>query len=92
MKPKKLIGVNCGMGESRYVIVLLASIVLVSLCLVQISFPPEPPSNLEVQASSSTEIKLTWQDNSMNEKGFMIERKTEVEEWNQIKTVEANTT
>ena len=85
-------GVNYGMKKYWYVIVLVASIVLISSYVVQIPFPPEPPSNLEAEALSSTEIKLTWQDNSDSEEGFEIERKTEVEEWNLIKTVEADIT
>jgi outer membrane protein assembly factor BamB len=87
---KKMMGVNYGMKKHWYVIVLVASIVLMSSCVIQIPFPPEPPSNLEAEALSSTEIKLTWTDNSTNEEGFEIERKTGVEEWNLIKTVEAD--
>lgn len=37
---------------------------------------PQAPTNLAATALSSTQIKLTWQDNSTNELGFKIERKT----------------
>ncbi len=37
---------------------------------------PAPPSNLSVTALSQNNIALTWQDNSNNETGFRIERKT----------------
>jgi hypothetical protein len=37
---------------------------------------PVPPSNLTATAISSTEIKLEWKDNSPNENGFKLERKT----------------
>ena len=39
--------------------------------------PPAAPSWLRVDTvpSSSTELKLTWQDNSNNEAGFKVERK-----------------
>jgi hypothetical protein len=39
--------------------------------------PPAAPSWLRVDTvpSSSTELKLTWQDNSNNETGFKVERK-----------------
>lgn len=37
---------------------------------------PAPPSNLAATAVSSTRIDLAWTDNSSNETGFRIERKT----------------
>jgi RHS repeat-associated protein len=37
--------------------------------------PPQPPSNLAVSGGSAT-IGLGWQDNSGNETGFKVERKT----------------
>lgn len=36
-----------------------------------------PPSNLTGSVISSTQINLTWKDNSTNESGFKIERKTD---------------
>ena len=38
--------------------------------------PPSVPSNLQATAISSSQINLTWTDNSGNEDGFKIERKT----------------
>ena len=38
--------------------------------------PPYPPSGLSATAISSTQIDLSWSDNSNNETGFKIERKT----------------
>jgi hypothetical protein len=35
---------------------------------------PAAPSNLTVQALSTTEVMLTWQDNSSNEESFLIEK------------------
>jgi hypothetical protein len=35
---------------------------------------PNPPSDLAVTALSSTQIRLTWTDNSSDEVGFRIER------------------
>jgi probable HAF family extracellular repeat protein len=34
-----------------------------------------PPTNLQAQAISSTQIRLTWQDNSPDETGFEIQRR-----------------
>ena len=53
---------------------------------------PEAPSNLSVSAQSSTSIRITWADNSNNETGFKIERKTSSGNYSQITTVSANTT
>jgi len=36
-----------------------------------------PPSDLSATTASSSEIDLSWTDNSSNESGFKIERKTE---------------
>jgi fibronectin type 3 domain-containing protein/sugar lactone lactonase YvrE len=37
--------------------------------------PPAAPGNLVATATSSSQINLTWNDNSTNEDGFKIERK-----------------
>ncbi|MEN6390939.1 MAG: fibronectin type III domain-containing protein [Syntrophomonas sp.] len=37
---------------------------------------PTAPSNLSASASSSSQITLTWKDNSSNELGFIIQRKS----------------
>jgi hypothetical protein len=49
--------------------------------LVQVKVPavsqiPAAPSNLVATAVSSTQINLTWSDNSSNETGFVLEKKT----------------
>ena len=51
------------------------------------------PSDLAATAVSESQINLTWNDNSSNEDGFRIERKTGVRgTWSQVDTVAANTT
>jgi DUF1680 family protein len=46
---------------------------------------PAAPSDLKITAATTSQIKLTWTDNSDNEEGFRIERKTGAEgEWAQI--------
>ena len=53
---------------------------------------PAAPSNLTAMAISSTEIKLTWSDNSDNEDGFKIERKEPGGTYALISTIPANST
>ncbi len=51
------------------------------------------PSNLSASASGSSQINLSWRDNSDNESGFRIERRTGTSgTWGQIATVGANVT
>src|SRR5207244_18155 len=51
---------------------------------------PAAPSNLSASALSSSQINLTWQDNSGNETGFRIERAgSSSGPWSQIATVGA---
>jgi transcriptional regulator CtsR len=54
--------------------------------------PPNAPSNLEATPVSSSRIDLTWQDNSSDETGFKIERKTGSGSYSQIATVGAGVT
>ncbi|MDI6788813.1 MAG: fibronectin type III domain-containing protein [Planctomycetota bacterium] len=54
---------------------------------------PNAPSNLVATAVSSSQIDLTWTDNSDNEDGFIVECKTSCHQpFVQIATVGANTT
>ncbi len=51
------------------------------------------PTNLTATAVSSTQVNLSWTDNSNNESGFAIERKTDLAgAYAQIATVPANVT
>jgi titin len=54
--------------------------------------PPNAPSNLVATPMSSSRIDLTWQDNSSDETGFKIERKTGSGSYAQIATVGAGVT
>ena len=37
---------------------------------------PDAPTNLQATAASTTQVNISWTDNSTNEDGFKIERKT----------------
>lgn len=51
------------------------------------------PSNLTATAASASRINLSWTDNSTNESGFLLERKTGSSGgWSQIAMLPANTT
>jgi hypothetical protein len=50
------------------------------------------PSNLTATAVSSSQVNLTWQDNSPNETGFEIERRTGSGAFSRIATTAANAT
>lgn len=53
---------------------------------------PVSPSGLSATVVSSTQINLSWSDNSSNETGFTIERKTATGAYSPITTTSANTT
>jgi hypothetical protein len=53
---------------------------------------PSPPTNLTATAVSSSQINLSWTDNSNNETGFKVERSTDGTTFTQIATVGANVT
>ena len=53
---------------------------------------PTAPSNLVAQAYSTTEIQLTWKDNSTNEDSFLIEKSTNGVTYTQFNMRSTNTT
>ena len=53
---------------------------------------PNAPTNLTASALSSSQINLSWTDNSANEDGFKIERKTSGGTYAEITTVGPNVT
>ena len=62
------------------------------LYLREPSNPPASPSNLNASAVSTSQINLTWTDNSTDETGFRIERRTSTGSYIEIATVGANIT
>ncbi|OGL47348.1 MAG: hypothetical protein A2W05_00950 [Candidatus Schekmanbacteria bacterium RBG_16_38_10] len=60
----------------------------ITLTIAKNFVPPTAPSGLNATAISSSQIDLSWTDNSNNETGFKIERKTGVDgTYAQIATV-----
>ncbi len=51
-----------------------------------------PPSSLSANSFTETQVSLNWVDNSDNETGFEIERKTSSDSYSLIKTTSANVT
>ncbi len=51
---------------------------------------PSAPSGLTVTAASDSRIDLTWQDNSGNETGFLIQRSEDGISWTTLQNVAAN--
>lgn len=51
---------------------------------------PKRPENLKVEVWNKTKIKLTWEDKSKNESGFIIERKFSDSDWIVIGSVKTN--
>lgn len=54
--------------------------------------PPAAPSEIRETVNGDGSITYTWKDNSNNEEGFRIWRKTESGTWQQVGSVPANAT
>lgn len=57
---------------------------------VTVSLIPTSPSDLSATAASQTQINISWSDNSANEGGFSVERKTAGGSYSEIATTTAN--
>ncbi|HEY7326763.1 MAG TPA: hypothetical protein VH592_03940 [Gemmataceae bacterium] len=59
-----------------------------------LTFGPTPvaPSNLNATVFSSRQMNISWQDNSNNETGFILQRSTNGGSWTTISKVGANVT
>lgn len=53
---------------------------------------PHAPSNLSLEVKSSSEIDLSWEDNSSNEDGFKVERRLEDEDFTVIYSADSGKT
>lgn len=55
-----------------------------------VSGTPPAPTNLKAESVSSSQVNLTWNDTSTNEKGFKIFRKAGAGAWELLKTTGPN--
>jgi len=51
---------------------------------------PAAPSNLNAVAVSAEEVSLSWNDNSADERGFIVERSEDGISWDDIGALQAN--
>ncbi|MBA7501049.1 MAG: hypothetical protein GH144_10375 [Clostridia bacterium] len=78
--------------KRKYLLLPLAALILALPGCRTITQPaPSAPSNLAGIAVSSSEINLTWKDNSPDETGFYIYRKT-TDNYSKVGVMEANAT
>ena len=81
-------------------LLLLLGIILLNACTTTTdsngtkttTVVPLPPTNLTGKAISTTETNLSWTDNSTNEIGFTIERKTGNGNYSQLISLSSNVT
>lgn len=55
-------------------------------------FPPSEPTAVTASVVSSSEVNVTWQDNSSNEIGFYVYRSSDSVNWTQVGNVVADST
>ncbi len=62
-------------------------------CLTTQPITLQPPTGLSAVAASASQINLTWQDNSTNETGFIVQRRVDGSgHWVELGRTAANTT
>ena len=77
----------------RYIFAIFLSLIAIVRCdNQQNNNTPNAPDNLQCSVVSSSQINLTWNDNSDNEEGFEIEQSQDKANYIVIDTVSENTT
>jgi len=66
--------------------------ITVDLTITIAETPPAAPSNLQATALSTSQIQLTWQDNSDDEDGFRVRRSTDGVNFAEVTVTAANAT
>jgi titin len=69
--------------------ILFLSILLNPVHILATEPPPEAPTSLETIVMYN-QVNLLWQDNSTSEKGFVVERKTGIQDFDTIAELESN--
>jgi hypothetical protein len=77
-------------GDIRVQVTALSGQFVSSDAAVGTDGKPTPPGNLKAEVLSPVSVLLTWRDNSDNENGFSILRKTGSQAFAEIATVRAN--
>jgi gliding motility-associated-like protein len=72
------LGVGFGQANINYIAALRESV----------NFPP--PSNLIAQVITLNDVKITWEDNTMDEQGFILERSTNAVNYVALVTLNSN--
>ena len=63
-----------------------------TLSVARGSPPPAAPSGVDVDGRSSSEMRISWKDNSRNERGFIIERSEDGITWERWRLMPADAT
>ncbi|MDD4615322.1 MAG: fibronectin type III domain-containing protein, partial [Caldisericia bacterium] len=70
-------------------LLIICPLVAHSIPVVAVEPAPEAPSKLETIVMYD-QVNLLWQDNSTSEKGFIVERKTGIQDFDTIAELESN--
>lgn len=95
-----LLNINMKFSNMKKIFILIMGIALIYSCSTSTdengnsitNVVPLAPSNLTGSVASSTQINLTWTDNSTNETGYKIERKTGTETYAVVGSTATNVT
>jgi hypothetical protein len=76
----------------KFVLLPLLLLMFIGCEITETEVVPLPPGNLVATVVSSNQVDLVWKDNSTNETGFKIERKTDGGSFTEIGTTSKDLT
>ncbi|MFM2250496.1 MAG: hypothetical protein RLZZ358_1423, partial [Bacteroidota bacterium] len=76
----------------KFVLLPLLLLMFIGCEITETEVVPLPPGNLVATVVSSNQVDLVWKDNSTNETGFKIERKTDGGSFTEIGTTSKDIT